>query len=519
MLLALAVATLSSGCAPVLERAELVIINGAEPETLDPAAITGQPEGRIAYTLFEGLTAFDEWGKPQPGVAESWTISDDGKIYTFRLRENAKWSNEERVTAHDFVASWKRTLDPATASGYAYQLHPIRNAKAFNEGALLDFSEVGVRAVNDRTLIVELENPTPYFLDLCAFVTLLPVHIKSLTQDGRWMRPGALVGNGAFVLEQWRVNDRIRLRRNPHYWNRASVGMETIDILPLGNATAAMNLYHTGAADVILDKNLTPVSLLDDLRKRPDFHSAPFLATFFVRFNVTKPPFNNARVRLAFAHAFDRHRIVTRITRAGEIPASGFTPPGTGSYEGIQGPAFDPEKARALLAEAGYPGGRGFPGVSFLYNSGELQNYIAVELKSMLKEVLGVDIQLRNLEWKVYLNAMDQLDYDLCRSSWVGDYNDPNTFLDCFLTGGGNNRTGWSNAAYDDAIRRAAREPDAARRNEILRHAEHILVAEEAPIAPLYHFVGVQIYDRTRLGGIEANVLDEHPIRRMFWRK
>ncbi len=508
-----------SGCTPVLDRADLVLINGAEPETLDPAAITGQPEGRVAYTLFEGLTAFDEWGKPQPGVAESWTISDDGKTYTFQLRENAKWSNGEPVTAHDFVASWQRTLDPATASGYAYQLHPIRNARAFNEGELKDFSEVGVRATDDRVLIVELENPTPYFLDLCAFVTLLPVHVKSLTDDGSWMRPGKLIGNGAFTLEKWRVNDRIRLRRNPHYWDRDRVGMETVDILPLGNATAAFNLYHTGGADVILDKNLTPVSLLDDLRNRPDFHSAPFLATFFVRFNVTKPPFDDARVRLAFAHAFDRERIVTRITRAGEVPASGFTPPGTGSYQGIQGPMFDPEKARALLAEAGYPGGRGFPVISFLYNSGELQNYIAVELKSMLKEVLDVEIQLRNLEWKVYLNAMDQLDYDMCRSSWVGDYNDPNTFLDCFLTGGGNNRTGWSNAAYDLAIAQAAREANPARRNEILRQAEHILVVQEAPIAPLYHFVGVQIYDRNRLGGIEANVLDEHPIRRMFWKK
>jgi oligopeptide transport system substrate-binding protein len=193
-------------------------------------------------------------------------------------------------------------------------------------------------------------------------------------------------------------------------------------------------------------------------------------------------------------------------------------PPGTGTYTGAAGLAFNADEARRLLAEAGYPGGRGFPPVTFLYNSGELQNYIAVEIKSMLKDVLGVDIRLRNLEWKVYLNAMDQLDYDFCRASWIGDYNDPNTFLDCFVTGGGNNRTGWSNPEYDRAIDLATREPDVAKRNAVLQAAETLLVHDSVPIAPLYHFVGIQFYDRERLGGLEANVLDEHPFRRMYWR-
>ncbi len=515
---AMACAVGLSACAPVMERADLVVVNGAEPETLDPAAITGQPEGRIANALFEGLTAFNEWGRPVPGVAERWVISDDGKTYTFTLRDTARWSNGTRVVANDFVESWKRTLHPKTASGYAYQLFPVRNAKAFHEGRIEDFREVAVRAPDARTLVVALESPTPYFLDLCAFVTLLPVHVPTVDDGGAWMRPGRLVGNGAFVLDRWRVNDRIRLRRNPHYWNCENVGMETIDVLPTSNATTAFNLYYTGGADLLLDKNLAPVSLLDELRKRPDFHAAPFLATFFVRFNTTRSPFDNALVRRAFSHAFDRERIVNRITRAGEMPARTIVPPGTGTYTGPKGPAFDPLQARRLLAEAGFPDGAGFPPVTFLYNSSELQNYIAVELKSMLREVLGVQIELRNLEWKVYLNAMDQLDFDLCRSSWVGDYNDPNTFLDCFVTGGGNNRTGWSNAAYDAAIDAAAREADPERRNTILRDAEHLLVSVEAPVAGIYHYVGAQLYDRSRLGGVEANVLDEHPFRLMFWR-
>ncbi len=516
---AVALAVAIAGCAPVLNRAELTVLNAAEPETLDPAQITGQPEGRIALALFEGLTAFDEFGKTVQGVAERWDISPDGRVYTFHLRPDACWSDGSSVTSEDFIASWRRTLEPETASGYAYMLHPIAGAKAFNEGTLSDFSQVGLHAPDSRTLEVTLDYPTPYFLDLCAFVTLAPVHSQARgTLDGQWMRPGRLISNGAYRLDLWRVNDRVRLSRNPWYWNRDAVAMDTVDIFPTSNATTAFNLYHTGTADLMLDKNLTPVSLLDELRKRQDFHSAPFLATFFLRFNATRPPFNDPRVRKAFSHAIDRERIVERITRAGEEPASSFTPPGAGGYAPPSGPQLDLKAARALLAEAGYPGGAGFPRVTYLYNSSELQDYIAVEIKEMLRATLGIDLVLRNIEWKVYLNAMDQLEYDICRSSWVGDYNDPNTFLDCFVTDGGNNRTGWSNARYDELIAAAAREVDPQRRHDIFREAERLLVSEQAAIAPVYHFVGVQFYDRTRLGGMEANLLDEHPIRRMFWR-
>lgn len=509
---------LFAGCSPQ-PRADLVFLNGAEPETLDPALITGQPEGRVANALFEGLLSFDENGRPQPGAAESWQVSDDGRVYTFRIREGLVWSDGTPLTAADFVASWRRTLEPATASEYAYQLHYLKNARAFNEGKEADFSAVGVSASDPRTLRVELENPTPFFLDLCAFVTLLPVPRHVIERHGdEWIKPGHMVGNGAYVLESWRLNDRIRLRKNPRYWNAARVGMETIDVLPVSKANTAFNHYASGQADLMMDKGLVPPALLTEIKKRDDFHSAPFLGTYFLRFNCAKGPFTDERVRRAFSMVIDKPSIVERITRAGELPAGGFVPPGAGWYEGVSCGGPDPEKARRLLAEAGFPEGKGFPMVTYLYSEGELNEAIAVELQGMWRRELGVNVQLLRQEWKVYLRSLSTLDYDIARSSWVGDYPDPNTFLDMFVTGGGNNRTGWSDPEYDRLIAAAAAELDPQKRHEILRQAETILVCEEMPVCPLYFYVGIQLYDAQRLGGITGNVLDEHPLKSMYWK-
>ena len=267
---------LLAGCGSSFQRADLVFLNGAEPETLDPALITGQPEGRVAGALFEGLTSFDATAKPVPGVAERWEISDDKRVYTFQLRHDARWSNGDPVTAADFVRSWQRTLAPETGSEYASQLYHVRNGRAFNLGELRDFSQVGVRALDPATLEVTLENPTPYFLDLCAFVTLMPVHAATVERfPDEWTKPGKLVGNGAYLLADWRVNDRIRLAKNPHYWNRDKVAMKTIDVLPISKANTAFNFYASGQADLMMDKGLVPNQLLDELKKRPDFHAAP----------------------------------------------------------------------------------------------------------------------------------------------------------------------------------------------------------------------------------------------------
>jgi oligopeptide transport system substrate-binding protein len=286
--------------------------------------------------------------------------------------------------------------------------------------------------------------------------------------------------------------------------------------LPIETAMTAYNFYQSGVADLMMDKGLTPPGLMSELKQMPDFNSAPFLGNYFIRFNVTKPPFNDPRVRLAFSLAVDKDLIVNKITRAGEIPATSFVPPKTATYHSPPGYVRDPAKARQLLAEAGFPEGKGFPRIEYLYDAKKINESIAVELQAMFQRELGVQIGLKPQEWKVYLNSQSRLDYHFCRSSWVGDYNDPNTFLDMFVTDGGNNRTGWSNAEYDRLIAEAARELDTNRRNEIFRRAETLLVSEEAPICPLYYYVGIQLYDPKKWGGIQSNVLDEHPLRTIY---
>ena len=510
------------GCGRLGDRADLVCLNGPEIEILDPPLITAQATSRVAYAVFEGLTAFDVKGMAAPGVAERWEISPDGLHYTFHLRHDGLWSNGDPVTSGDFVYAWRRALLPATASEYAYQLYYVRGAKDFNEGKSKDFSTVGVRAPDPYTLDVMLENPTPFFLDLCAFTTLLPVHRATAEKYPDWAsKPDHFVGNGPFLLREWLPFDHLRLVKNPRYWDAAHVKLNSVDILPSARPNTAFNFYATGVADLMIDKGLTPTPLIPELKKRPDFHAAPFLGTYFFRFNVKRKPFNDPRVRKAFSLVVDKPYLTEHITRAGEVPARSFVPPGAGAgYEPPPMYERDPEKARQLLAEAGYPEGRGFPVVYYLYRAdSDLDQDIAVELQSMFRRELGVTVQLARQEWTVLLDSQQRIDYDISRSSWVGDYNDPNTFMDMFVTDGGNNETGWSNPHYDQLIADAKKENDRDKRFALFQEAEKILVTEEAPICPMYYYVGIQFYDAQRLGGIEANLLDEHPLKDMYWIK
>lgn len=507
------------GCGKPHERADLVFINSAEIETLDPALITDQVSMRLGESLFEGLCRLNDQGKAEPGMAERWDVSEDKKRYTFHLRAAIRWSNGDPVTAQDFVRSWERVLNPATAADYAPQLYPLLNAKAYNDSKITDFSQVGVRALDDRTLECTLENPIPYWIDLCAFMTLVPVHMPTLEKHGgSWIKPGRLVGNGPYLLEDWRIDDHIRLRKNPDYWDAANVRMKTVDVLPITEANTAMNYFLTGQADLMMDKGMVPVSLVPKLKQQEYFHTGPFLGTWFIRANVTKAPFNDPRVRLAFSLAVDRKRIVEKITQLGEQTAMSFTPPGAGkNYQPPAGPEFNPQRARELLAEAGFPEGKGFPRVEYLYLPLPIERNIAVELQDMWRENLGVTVSLTKQEQKIWLSSMRELSYDLCRSSWVGDYNDPNTFLECFTIGNGNNRTGWKNPRYDELIASAAREADVVKRHVLFQEAEKILVSEEAPIFPVYHYVGVQ-FRREKLAGVQANLIDDHPFRCMYWK-
>jgi oligopeptide transport system substrate-binding protein len=502
--------------------ADLVFINGAEVGSLDPAQVSAQVDGRVVTSLFEGLMRYNSQGRAEPGVSLEPSVSPDGLTYTFPFRDTARWSNGEPVTSRDFMLSWNRFLRPATAADYASIFYCIKNAEAYNTGKITDFNEVGVKAPDDRTLVVTLENPVPYFKDLIAFMAFCPIHVPSFEKLGAtYFKPGQLVGNGPYQLKEWRLNDRIRLERNPTYWDAANVKMASVDVLPIDNPSTAVNLFLTGGSDLMMDKGLIPNALADELRKKPYFHHKPFLATWFIRFNAKRKPYDDPRVRKALTLVLDRDRIVNAVTRLGEVPAFTITPPGTGdNYQPPAGLHPDITEAKRLLAAAGFPDGRGFPVLSFLYPSKfPSDRGIAVELQSMWQRHLGITVALTSEEYKTYLDSQKKVDYDVCRSSWVGDYNDPNTFLDMFLTTSGNNRTGWSSAAYDALIALAAAEADATKRCAILKQAETQLIETECVIAPVYHYVGVQFYQPEFLGGVEANLIDEHPLRCMFWKQ
>jgi len=510
---------LLTGCSRSEPPADLVIINGAEPESLDPHLVTGQADGRIAQAMFEGLLRYDpQTGQPIPGLAESWEVSPDGRVYTFRLRTNALWSTGEPITAADFAWSWRRALDPATASEYAGVLYYLKNGEPYATGKLKDFGQVGVRALDAHTLRVELEGPTAFFLDLCCFQPYAVVPRRMIERYGdRWLHARPFMASGAYVLDCWRLNDKIRLRKNPRYWDAANTRNELVDLLPCVAPTTALNLYESGAADIVWDKELVPLDLLDVLMKRPDFHCYDYFGNYFYRYNVTKKPFDDPRVRKALAMVIDKPRIVQRITRGGEKVGTCMTPPGvangTNLYHRPDGLPYDPDAARRLLAEAGYPGGRGFPVFVYTFNTQESHRKIAVEMREMWQRELGITAELRQLEWKTCLRAQFMLDYDLIRSSWIGDYNDPNTFLDLFMSDNPNNRTGWRNPRFDQTLRRANAEVDPAAREKLLQEAETILVRDEAPVVPLFYYVGMEYYDLKKITGIYGNLRAEHPLR------
>ncbi|MCP3915926.1 MAG: peptide ABC transporter substrate-binding protein [bacterium] len=513
-----------------LERADFVFNNGSEPQTLDPAAVTGVPEGRVVRSIFEGLIVqHPETLAPLPGMAESWTISDDGLVYTFRIREGAKWTNGDAITAHDFTYSFERLLHPETAAEYSYQLWYAKGAKAYStelddDGEPIpDFdTTVGIRATDELTLEIELEAPTPFFLDLVAFYSLYPVNRRNIEEarerwpdDWRieWVRPENIVTNGPYKIAYRRVNDRIRLEKNEGYWDADNVAFETIDILAVEQYTTMLNMYLTGEAHWIdrVATNVVPRMIV-----REDFDPTPYLGSYFYRVNVTREPMNDARVRRALSLTIPRKAICEKIMKAGQLPAYGVVPPGIPGYAGIPAGKEDPELARALLAEAGYgPGGKPFPTIEIHYNTAEAHRDIALAVADVWQRELGVNAKLLNQEWKVYLDTQTNILYDVSRSSWIGDYGDPNTFLDLWVTGGDNNRTGWGDPRYDQLIADAARELDYEKRMELMLAAE-TLAMEELPVLPVYYYTTQNVVS-PRLGGWFNNTQDVHFPKFWYW--
>ncbi|MCC9609639.1 peptide ABC transporter substrate-binding protein [Blastopirellula sp. JC732] len=382
----------------------------------------------------------------------------------------------------------------------------------------IHFDEVGIKAPDDHTLVVTLTNPTPYFLDLVAFYPMHPVNRTCIETYGypEWTKPENIVSNGAFTLEFRRIRDRIRLRKNPKYWDAENVKLNIIDVLAVQSDTTVLNMYMNGQIDwgITVPTPALPSLLKRDAEKpegsQSDMRIAPMLTTYFYRINTTRPGLDNPKVRRALNLAINKQEIVDYVTKAGQIPATSYVPPGLAGYGGGHTGEYDPEEARRLLAEAGYPGGKGLPKVQILYNTHEGHKDIASVVQQQLKKNLQIDVELRNLEWSVFLASSRNLEYDIARAGWIADYPDPNTFLDMFVTGGENNQTGWSNAEYDQLIRDAQAEADPVKRLEMLSKAEQILM-DEMPILPIYYYVSLNIV-RPYVKNFYPNIQDLHPL-------
>ncbi len=497
---------------------------GADPSDLDPHLAVNIAEADLASALFEGLVAEDPQDlRPVPGVATRWEISPDQLTYTFHLRPEAKWSDGRPVTAQDFVEGWRRMLTPTLGAENAGLLYVLQGGEAFHKGANRDFGAVGVSAVDAATLRVRLEHPTPHFLSLLTHPAWLPVSLPAVAAHGdpfargnAWTRPGRLVGNGPFRLTEWAPNRRIVVEKSPTYWDAARVRLNAIHFHPIDNPDAEERAFRSGQLHLTY---VLPYGKIEAYRQNsPELlRTDPYLNTYFFRLNVRQAPLNNERVRRALALAVDRTAIVEKILRGGQRPAFSLTPPGLPGYTPPAGSGTDPDAARALLAEAGFPGGRGLPPLELLFNTSGNHRLIAEAVQEMWRRELGVEVRLTNQEFKVVLSERRAGRYQMMLSDWVGDYLDATTFLDLWRSDSGNNHTGWTNPKYDALLFAAARTADPVARASQLREAEQLML-ESAPIIPVYHNTHVFLVQPS-VRGWHRTLLDHHPYKHVWLEK
>jgi oligopeptide transport system substrate-binding protein len=497
--------------------------NGSEPQDLDPQQVQGTPELHLIEALFEGLLAEDPKDcHPVPGLAKSWEISPDSLVYTFHLRDNIKWSDGVPITADDFLLSWKRMISPKFASQYAYLVYNfVKNAKDYYDGKITDFSQVGFKAPDERTLVVTLSGPTPFLLKILAnhyAWHAVPIHtiLKYGALDERstaWTRPGNMVSDGPFMLKEWLPQQRIVVVRNPNYWDAATVKLDEVDFYPTDDIPGEERMFRDGQIDITTD---IPHSKIDVYRRDhpEELHIEPFLGVYFYRCNVTVPPLNDKRVRKALAIAIDRETLIRDVVKGGELPAYAVSYPGTAGYAPraqIKGTLDD---ARQLLADAGYPGGKGMPTIQLIYNTSENHKQIAEAIQEMWRKKLGVNIDLQNQEWKVYLDNQHTHNFQLERAGWIADYEDPHVFLEIWETDNGNNDTLWSNADYDRLLHEALQARDDKERYEIYQKMDAILV-DECPVIPIYYYTRTYLMN-PKVKGYWPTLLDTHPFKYIY---
>ena len=493
--------------------------NGTEPQTLDPHRAEDVPSANILRDLYEGLTSEARDGTVIPGVAERWEVSADGLVYTFYLRDDARWSNGDPVTAEDFVYGLRRTVDPATLSLYSTILEPIENATAIINGEKSP-EALGVEAIDALTLVIRLNGPTAYFLGLMNHSSTYPVHRASVEQYGnRFARPGTLIGNGAYRLDEWVVQSHIKLVRNENYRDNGNTTIDTVYYYPIENQDTELKRYRADELDITYE---FPYQQLKWIRKNlaDELDIAPYLGSYYFGFNVTREPFrNNLKLRRALSLAVDRDIITGRITNAGEISAYGWVPPVQGYTQARLEwadwtQAERDAEAQRLYAEAGYSAENPLI-IEVLYNTSANHKRIAVAIASMWKKTLGVETKLSNQEWKVFLVTRNRRETtEVFRDGWIGDYNDAFSFSQLLHSANAQNHPGYSNPRYDELIDQGAREGDLVVRAELLRQAEQILL-EDMPFIPIYFYVSKHIV-KPWVGGRQANIMDHHYTKNLY---
>ena len=487
--------------------------NGTDPGTLDPHRAEGVPASNVLRDLYEGLVSEAANGDYIPGVAESWSISEDGKTYRFKIREEAVWSNGDKVVAEDFVFSLRRSVDPKTLSNYSSMLYPIKNARDVVLGKL-PTDKLSVSAESDKTLIIELEEPTPYFISLLTHSTTYPVHPPSVREHGTsFTRPENMISNGAFTLKEWRIQDYILLERNEKYWDNPSTTLSQVYYYPLDNPDASLRRYRANELDFT---DTTPSEQLPWIRKnlKEELKITPYFGSYYYGFNNTKPPFkDNPELRRALSLAVNRAIITDIVLGAGQIPAFTFVPP-VKQYQGKQ-PEWakltqeERERlAKELYAQAGYSGSNPLS-VEIIYNTSENHKRVALAVTSMWKKVLGVETKLRNQEWKVFLVTIRlQEETEVFRGGWIGDYDDPYTFSELLHSENEMNHPGYASEEYDALLRSASLKPAGKERTNNLLQAEQIML-NDMPVIPLYFYVSQHLI-KPWVFGLEGNVMDHH---------
>lgn len=510
------------GNTPVVEETveQKIVYNlGADPKTIDPQLNSAVDGSTIIHNAFEGLMREDENSKIVPGTAEKYEVSDDGTVYTFHIRKDAKWSDGKPVVAGDFEYAWKRALNPKVAAEYAYQLFYIKNGAAYYNqekvgGKVATAEDVGVKVIDDNTLEVTLEAPVPYFLSLAAFPTYFPVR-KDIIEgnEEKWtLKPDTYISNGPFKMSEWKEKESITFVKNENYWDAKNVKLETLEVKLIDDQITYLNAFKSGEIDVI---ESPPQAEIPTLLDEGTAKIYPYLGTYFYVINVSDKAkdvdpkaaeaLSNPKFRKALSLAIDRQLIVDKVAQGGQAPATSYVPAGILDSIGKEfqkdysSKGANIEEAKKLLEEAGYPNGEGAPTITFTFNTDQGHQNIAQAVQDMWKTNLGINVELKNEEWAVFQDTRNNFQYSMARHGWIADYNDPMTFLDMWTTGNGQNNAGYSNKEYDKLIAQAKVELDDAKRTELLHKAEDILM-DESPIIPLYYYTNVLCIDKNVKG-------------------